>query len=167
MHAAAHAEVARFVGRHLSREESLKILEVGSLNVNGSLRGLFLCPEWSYVGLDLAPGPGVDIVTRCPYDLRDVKDRFDVIVSVSTLEHAARPWELMVGMRGRLVPGGWLCVVAPSGGFEHRHPIDCWRFYPDGMRELCRYAGLTEVECYKNNDPPWFDTVLIARRGEK
>ena len=37
------------------------VLECGSYNVNGSVRGLFVARE--YVGLDWRPGPGVDVVS--------------------------------------------------------------------------------------------------------
>ena len=37
------------------------VLECGSYNVNGSVRGLFAARE--YVGLDWRPGPGVDVVS--------------------------------------------------------------------------------------------------------
>ena len=37
------------------------IIELGALNVNGTLRDV--CPKRAhYIGLDLSPGPGVDVV---------------------------------------------------------------------------------------------------------
>lgn len=67
-------------------------------------------------------------------------------------------------------PNGRLCLIAPSSGPEHRYPVDCWRFYPDGLRALARYAGLEPIECYAQwddathpeRDPQWQDCVLVA-----
>ena len=39
------------------------ILDIGSMNINGSLRD-FRPPGSSYVGVDLAAGNGVDVVVR-------------------------------------------------------------------------------------------------------
>ena len=37
-----------------------RVLEVGSLDINGSVRPIFT--DCEYVGLDLGPGPGVDVI---------------------------------------------------------------------------------------------------------
>ena len=37
-----------------------RVLEVGSLDINGSVRGYF--QDCEYIGLDVGPGPGVDVV---------------------------------------------------------------------------------------------------------
>ena len=76
-------------------------------------------------------------------------------------------------------PAVWLlpgiaCLIAPSGGYEHRYPVDCWRFYPDGMRALARFARLECLEAYTqwegSDDPgsdPWKDTVLVLRKPQR
>ena len=47
-----------------------RVIELGSLNVNGGLRHLFP-PECDYIGVDLQPGPGVDVVAdACTYHTR-------------------------------------------------------------------------------------------------
>ena len=74
-----------------------------------------------------------------------------------------------------LKPEGITCIIAPSSGPEHRYPIDCWRFYPDGMRSLCKFSGLTCVEVktewnsknYEDGSEIWKDTTLIAKKALK
>jgi hypothetical protein len=39
-----------------------KVFEVGSVNINGSIRSFFENSE--YLGIDVAPGPGVDVVCQ-------------------------------------------------------------------------------------------------------
>ncbi len=45
-----------------------------------------------------------------------------------------------------LTPDGLVAVIAPSGGYVHQYPLDCWRFYPDSWGALCAYVGLTLEE---------------------
>ena len=69
-----------------------------------------------------------------------------------------------------LKPGGLCCILAPSAAPEHRHPVDCWRFYPDGFMALAHYAGLEvlEVRTDWEAEDRWFaDTLLIARKPEE
>jgi hypothetical protein len=71
-----------------------------------------------------------------------------------------------------LKPDGLCCIISPSGGFEHRYPVDCWRFYPDEFRALARYAHLLflegytqwKSESYDDGSDVWLDSVLIASK---
>ena len=60
-----HQEVRDWLGelrrQYLEAFVCDSVLECGSYNVNGSVRGLFAARE--YVGLDWRPGPGVDVVS--------------------------------------------------------------------------------------------------------
>ena len=83
-----HAGPATFFGNlKLSLPECFRkkrVLEVGSLDINGSLRGLF--DECEYLGVDLAPGKGVDLVSHG--HLLTFPDRhFDVCISSECFEH--------------------------------------------------------------------------------
>ena len=61
-----------------------QVLEVGSLNINGTVRDLFT--ECYYVGLDVAEGKGVDIVCEGQnYDAPS--ESFDVAISCECFEH--------------------------------------------------------------------------------
>src|SRR5262249_11476017 len=73
-----------------------------------------------------------------------------------------------------LKPGGYCCIIAPSSGYEHRYPVDCWRFYPDGFAALAKHAKLDLVDAYTQwEDQPqydphtncWHDSVLIGTKG--
>ena len=60
------------------------VLEVGSYNVNGSVRDHFHNFS-SYTGVDFRPGPNVDEV--CLAHDMDFDVKFDVVISSSMLEH--------------------------------------------------------------------------------
>jgi SAM-dependent methyltransferase len=121
----------------------------------------------------MAPGANVDLVLTNPYQWKELgSNSFDVVVSGQALEHIEYFWLAMLEINRVLKPGGLCCIIAPSGGPEHRYPVDCWRFYPDGFRAMARYARLEELEVYAqwdselypNRDPRWADCVLIARK---
>lgn len=64
--------------------KNTKVLDIGSLNINGSVKPLFNNCE--YIGLDLGAGENVDVVCKAhEYDAPD--GHFDVIVSGECFEH--------------------------------------------------------------------------------
>jgi SAM-dependent methyltransferase len=144
------------------------------MDVNGTYRTLFDDANWEYTGLDLEPGPGVDRVLRSPYSWSGIRSRsFDVVVTGQAFEHIEFPWITMLQITRVLVEDGLLCMIVPSGGHEHRFPVDCWRYYPDGVRALARWADLKPLSAitswqpqreYPDDSAEWADTVLIARR---
>src|SRR2546425_13027128 len=69
------------------------IIEVGSYDVNGSVRPYLqsLAPA-SYLGVDITPRPGVDLVCDAQRLLAQLgTERFDPAVSTQLLEHG-RAW---------------------------------------------------------------------------
>lgn len=174
MHASSLSRMAEFVD-YLSEQELPKparVLDVGSFDVNGSYRQFFTGPEWDYTGLDVDDGPGVDLVVDQPYRWNIPSRSFDVVISGQAFEHIEFPWVTIHEVRRVLRPGGLCCIVVPSAGHEHRFPIDCWRFYPDGLTALARWADLHvervhtawEPEGWDDDSDEWRDSVLVARK---
>lgn len=164
MHDASMREMKRFVNLYLDERDSLSILDVGSYSVNGAYTPLFNYPNWAYSGLDIEEGPNVDIVATDPYNWLIEDNSYDVVVSGQCLEHVEYPWLTMVEIARVLRPGGLHCNIAPSSGYVHEHPIDTFRYNPDGMRALAKWAELEVIEIGSSNDPLWKDTVLVARK---
>jgi SAM-dependent methyltransferase len=118
---------------------AVSVLDVGALAVNGSLRSV--APSNAvYIGVDMAPGLGVDIVAADPYTLPFSSQSFDVVVSTSCFEHVEMFWVLFLEILRVTKPNGLVYVNAPSNGGVHRYPVDCWRFYPDAAKALEKWA---------------------------
>jgi len=115
-----------------------RVLEVGSLNVNGSPRQFFQDGATSYFGIDQQPGIGVDRV-MLSYELtkEGFTGQFDTVICCETLEHDPDPLRSIAELRKALAPGGHLIVTSPTNGFpEHRYPRDYWRLMPDVYEDV-------------------------------
>lgn len=120
-----------------------RVLDVGSMDVNGTLRPV--ARENSvYTGIDTSDGPGVDHVIQpgqFPFD----DSSFDLVVSSSSLEHDPVFWVTFLEMCRVVRPGGFVYISAPSNGPVHRHPVDCWRFYPDSAEALMKWVNSSQI----------------------
>jgi SAM-dependent methyltransferase len=175
MHMSSLEKMSAFVTTHLAARRGVEttILDIGSTDVNGSYKPFFADPQWRYLGLDLEPGNNVDIVAKSPYRWDAVASAsVDVVVSGQAFEHIEFFWLTALEIERVLRPGGVGCILAPSGGPEHRYPQDCWRFYPDGMRAIAKFAKLEVVDASTVWEPPpypdgceiWKDSQLIFRK---
>lgn len=115
-----------------------KVLDVGSRNINGSLKELFSGRCQEYIGLDLCDGKGVDIVADAENLLEIFPgDTFDCVVCCETLEHTKNPLLIVENMRKVLKPGGWLFITTPSIGHPiHDWPNDYYRFFESTFRDV-------------------------------
>ena len=92
-----------------------RVLEVGSLDINGSVRGMFT--DCDYVGVDVAPGRGVDVVAQGQaLDYDDAS--FDVAISCECFEHNPFWLETFVNMR-RMASALVVFTCATEGRHEH------------------------------------------------
>ena len=176
MHQSSYDKMASFCRDYLGARKGvpLTIVDLGSCDYNGSYRALFDLPPWRYLGVDLQPGPNVDLVLRDPYFWRELKSgSVDVLVSGQTFEHTEFFWETILEIARVLKPEGLCCLIAPASGPEHRYPLDCWRIFADGFRALARHARLEvlyartqweELAEYDSESNKWHESILIAQK---
>lgn len=146
------------------------IVDLGSQDVNGSLRDH--CPPGSqYVGLDMEPGRGVDLVVEPGASLPFADSSVDVVVSTSAFEHDVFFWETFLELARVIRPGGLVYINAPSNNDFHRYPLDCWRFYPDAGVALAKWAvargvpvELVESFVAEPGESGWADFVAVFRK---
>lgn len=168
--------IKQYIESNLMGKDKIKVLDVGSYDVNGTYKVFFSDEKYEYVGLDMADGPNVDIVPKNIYEWSEIEnDSFDIVISGQALEHIEYPWLTMKEIVRVLKPTGICCIIAPSTIPEHRYPLDCYRYYPDGMKALAKYSGLDAIHVSTGGIPDekasyeWDsidnDTILIAAKN--
>lgn len=164
MHPNSMNLVNHFIGKYFPDAAGKKILEVGSSDINGGIRHLFKNTE-EYIGIDVAPYAGVDVVLKDPYVFPFEPKHFDLAISTNCLEHCTRPWLTMIEMARVIKPGGLVCNVVPWNIHVHKEGVparDCWRILADGMETIMLDAGLEIIECREHEN----DTIGIGRKPE-
>jgi SAM-dependent methyltransferase len=129
-----------FLETYACGPEKKTIVEIGARDVNGSLRQ-FAATHHDYIGLDFDSGRGVDVVIEDPYCFPLETESADIVLTSSCFEHSEFFWLTFLDCQRILKPGGVMYLNAPSNGLFHRHPVDCWRFYPDSGLALARWAN--------------------------
>lgn len=147
-----------------------RVLDIGSLDVNGSTRSL-VTPIFDYVGIDIRDGNGVDIVMPAADIVTSIPaNHFDLVFCTEMLEHDPTPWLTLAGVAHVLSPGGHLLLTArgvatdrcpgagrPHAFGEHGEPFDFWRFMPQTFQMLFELVGLDVLEVSEDPQAPgWF-----------
>lgn len=155
--------------------KKIKVLDLGSYNVNGCYRELF-SDEYVYCGVDIEKGPNVDVVLSNAYNMEEFESNsFDVVISGQALEHVEYPWQSVQELTRILKPDGIMCIIAPHTAREHKYPYDCWRFYSDGLPALAKWCDLEILHSSVAGVPDYFvsedwddtsnDAMLIAKKA--
>lgn len=160
-------------------KEGMAVLDVGGLDVNGSLRKPYeLLLNIKYISLDIEEHPSVDVVMKPGKSFPFPDESFDLIVSTSCFEHDPCFWMTFREMVRIIKKGGYIYVNAPSNGAYHGYPGDNWRFYSDAGQALAYWSGKTldgksypvKVEetfhILPKNDV-WIDFVSVWKRVDE
>lgn len=118
-----HTEAMTFLIKIMWATEDLsgkRVLEIGSLDINGSARTLFP-PGAEYVGIDRRPGPGVDWQVDARWF--DGCAEFDIVITTETLEHDAEPQKI-IDCAARAVKDGGLLIITAAGPGRQLHGDD-------------------------------------------
>ena len=117
MHGSAYEYVARAEAQH---GPFRRVCEIGSRNINGSVRPVF--DGCHYVGVDIQPGPDVDVVADAAD--WDTAERFDCVVSTSVLEHTPEAPALVASAARLLEPGGMFVMTCAGVGWAPHSAVD-------------------------------------------
>ncbi|HWA78949.1 MAG TPA: class I SAM-dependent methyltransferase, partial [Acetobacteraceae bacterium] len=127
----------RFVAEANAR--GFEVLEIGARLVGRRtepLRDRFPKAR-RYVGMDIHPGPTVDLVGDV-HALSRLTGRgsFDAVFSGAVLEHLAMPWIVAAEINRVLRPGGLTYHITPQAWPVHEEPNDFWRFTDEALKLL-------------------------------
>jgi SAM-dependent methyltransferase len=153
-------------------KEGIKLVEIGSQDLGGSVRDV--CPKYiDYKGVDFVEGKSVDVVLEDPYTLPFEKESFDITISSSCLEHSEFFWLSFLEMLRVTKEDGLIYLNVPSNSAYHRHPVDCWRFYPDSGAALVNWGLRNGYKCellesYTSNqgEGTWNDFVAVIAKNK-
>lgn len=90
-----------------------RVLDIGSLDINGNNR--FLFEKCEYIGIDVGSGPNVDIVGKA-HELDHPNESYDTIISTECFEHDRFYRETLRNALRMLRPGGLLIFSCASTG---------------------------------------------------
>lgn len=176
MHYSAYVNAEKFYKKYCEENiENKKILDVGSYDMNGSMKPIFA--KGHYIGTDMDAGPNVDVVSNA-HNLPFETESFDIIISSSCFEHDDMFWMTFLEMSRIVKKGGYIYVQAPQNGPYHGHPGDNWRFYADSWKALAIWAKTNNydielVESYIDEETQpgfgepfriWNDSIGIFRK---
>jgi SAM-dependent methyltransferase len=119
-----HAVFADFVAA-ANQLEDYSVLELGA---RGSRVDPRLQGYERYVGMDVHPGPNVDVVGDAHRLSQLVDGPFDAVYSISTFEHLAMPWQVVLEINRVLRVGGLLFTATHHTWPPHELPWDYWRY---------------------------------------
>jgi len=142
----------------------LRVLEIGSKDVNGSIRPAVMKYEpGEYIGTDIEAGNGVDVIADAAQLVEHFgESRFDLVIASEMLEHVADWRTVISNMKRVTTENGYLVITTRSRGFPfHAFPSDYWRYEPEDMRVIFSDCEIAALE----NDPSEPGVFIKIRKG--
>ncbi len=124
------------------------VLEVGARQVGTMTRpnAALFEPECRFLGSDIHPGAGIDIVADAHFLSAAVGlGTIDGIFSAAVIEHLAAPWLVAAEINRALTMGGLTFHVVPQSWPIHETPNDFFRMSDEAMKSLFGPATGFEV----------------------
>lgn len=161
----SHAQQLTFVSSvkdlHPTYFDKTKVLEVGSLNINGTVRQFFT--DCDYLGIDVGPGKCVDLVCEGQAFDGD-SDSFDVAISCECFEHNPY-WKETFANMIRVVKSNGLIIMtcATTGRKEHGTSRTSPKDSPLSIKNGWEYyENLTELDFINGTDLTVFSSYSFS-----
>lgn len=114
-----HPGAFEFVSRYATNE-AVSVIEIGSRDINGSIRCHFPAATWT--GIDLSPGPSVDVVGNAA-DYSPATP-VDMVICCEVFEHTP-DWRRLVSAAAEwLKPNGKLIITCAGAGRDPHSAVD-------------------------------------------
>jgi len=162
MHPTSMATMKKFVEQYNLRN-SCVVMDIGSYDYNGSYRTLFEGGSTTYIGVDIIPGPNVNMIIDS-VEWHTIKVNVDAVISGQTLEHVEHVPKLLWQIKEKLRPGGLICIIAPSAGPPHDFPSWYRNYSVESMTGFIKDAGFEVLSCTINTESLWCDCCCIAQK---
>jgi SAM-dependent methyltransferase len=147
MHVEAHDWVARY-----ATDAALEAVEFGARDINGSIQPLFPNAHWT--GVDIADGPGVDVVADASTYAHPVP--VDLVVCCEVFEHTAA-WPDIVENTFRILGSGGKAIFTAAGRGRPSHSA------VDGLalRDWEHYANVSERDLLEAMQSSGFTDIAV------
>ena len=155
-----------------------EILDVGSMNVNGSFQNYNFFSRgdrWSDIvkgditGIDLAEGAGVtEVMSANEMSFSD--ESFDLILCLEMLEHDEKPAQSIKEIYRVLKPGQPLILTCPNEQAPEHHQgvSDHYNFISkDKLIKWLKSAGFKKIEYATNNEGAAHHLIYAIKPKEK
>lgn len=145
MHDANHSWLKDLATTYADHFTGKKVLDIGSLNVNGSCRRYFT--DCNYTGVDQKAGKGVDIVAVAT-ETKFEPQSFDVVISFNCYEHDP-DWKNNVNHNLQWLKKGGLFIAefGSTGNEPHYFPVFL-EVPQDEFVENLKEQGLEVLEAF-------------------
>jgi ubiquinone/menaquinone biosynthesis C-methylase UbiE len=167
----------------MSKKEGAAVLETGtkrSMPDRSTLHKEWVPHAGEYLGTDFQKGADVDVVADLHHLSRAFdENRFDAVISCSTLEHVQYPWIAAIEICRVLKPGGLVFIQTHQTYPLHAYPFDYWRFSTEALQTLfCEKIGFKTLHSsyefpahiFSNrvpstkHDPSYLNVLLLAQK---
>jgi SAM-dependent methyltransferase len=143
------------IQRYMEKGRRYRVLDFGSgTSRNQTLTHRSLLAEYDvdYTGVDIREGDNIDLVMKKPYKIPLKSRSVDIVLSGQVFEHIPFFWASLLEIARVMKPRAYFLLTVPSRGHVHTE-IDCWRFYPDGLRSMAAWSRLNLVEAFTDFPP--------------
>ena len=128
-----HTEALNYIHEQFNKfnrpETTWDVLEIGSLNINGSVREILQPHASTYLGIDVQEGPGVDLVASG--DEFYAPEVFNIVVCAEVFEHTPAWRDIIKQAYINLKPGGILIATMAGIGRPVHSGVDGgWTLHP-------------------------------------
>lgn len=132
-------------------ERPSSVVIIGSKDNGNVVNFSNLFPDSEILGIDIEPGPGVDVVHDITKDTEDLGEH-DLVICCSVMEHVDKPWEAALNIAKMVKPLGHVFLSVPWIWRYHPYPDDYWRMSVSGLKVL--FPGFSWChEAYSTNVP--------------
>ena len=157
-----HQSCLAFGLKCLEGTKGKTILEVGSQNINGSLRDT-LGKDNKYYGVDIQDKDGVDEVCNAT----EIQERFgdnsfDIVICTEVLEHVEF-WKDVINNLKAVAKDTLLITTRGIDYPRHEYPNDYWRYTVDDFAYIFSDMDIEVLE----PDPQVSGVFLYAHKTEK
>lgn len=127
-----------------------KLIDVGGGDARYKTKLLKISKEYS--NLEILKNKNVDILGSV-YDIPIAKNRIDIVVLFTVLEHLSEPKAAFTEVARVLKKGGYAAITTVQYWHTHNHPSDYLRYTKAGLEYYCKETGFKVVDIWSQGGP--------------